>query len=302
MKSTSAERVSRSTVHAETWRVMWVVLVLNVAVAAAKLVYGASAHVVALQADGLHSLLDAFANVVGLVGLHFSTEPPDSEHPYGHRRIEHLAAAGVGILILFGVVEVGRGAWDAFFLGDVPRTEFAGLAVILGTLVVNIGVTRWEHKKGQALGSPFLEADAMHTLSDVFATLLVLASYAAAHARIRWADPVAAAAVMLLIARTGYHVLRDNVPVLLDAAVIDSARVRAVVRTVPGVAGCHRIRSRGSPRAVHLDLHIQVDPQITVLEGHRVSHAVKDAIHQQLPEVEEVLVHIEPDVDEERYE
>lgn len=281
---------------------MVVVLLLNVAVAAAKLAYGYSARVVALQADGLHSLLDGFANVVGLVGLHYASEPADRGHPYGHHRIEHLAAAGVGVLILAGVVEVARGAWGALVRGGAPRTDAAGLAVIVGTLLVNLAVTRWERQRGRDLASPFLEADAMHTLSDVFATLLVLASYAAAHAGLRWADPAAAAVVIVLIARTGLHVLRENLPVLLDAAVIDPERVRAVVRDLPGVTGCHEIRSRGSRRAVHLDLHVQVAPSMTVIEGHRLSHDVQERVRAALPEVEEVLVHLEPDVDEERYQ
>ncbi len=286
----------------ETRRVMVVVLVLNVAVAVAKLWYGYVANAVALQADGLHSLLDGFANIVGLVGLHYAAAPPDSGHPYGHRRVEHLAAAGVGVLILAGVVEVGRGAWTALAVGGRPRTDATGLVVIVGTLLVNIAVTRWESRRARDLDSPFLAADARHTLSDVFATLLVLASYAAAHAGITWADPVAAVMVMALIARAGLEVLRENVPVLLDAAVIEPARVRETVLAVPGVAGCHELRSRGSAQAVLLDLHIQVDPRMTVLDGHHLSHRVKDAVMARFPEVEDVLVHLEPDVPEERYE
>jgi cation diffusion facilitator family transporter len=280
---------------------MFVVMILNMAVAIAKLGWGFYADVVALQADGLHSTLDAFANVVGLIGLHFAAAPPDSGHPYGHRRVEHLAAAALGILILFGGFEVGRGAWNALQGVHRPRTGLGGMIVILVTLCINIGVTRWESRKGRELDSPFLCADAKHTLSDVFATCVVLVSYCAASLHVYWADPAAAMLVMGLIAYTGVAVLRENIPVLIDAAVIDVEGVRAVVLAVPGVANCHRIRSRGSRNAVHLDLHIQVNPRMTVRKGHDVSHLVQDTLRASFPGVVEVLVHLEPDVPEERH-
>lgn len=287
---------------AEIQRVLLIILVLNLAVAAAKLGYGRIAGVVCIQADGLHSLLDAFGNVVGLVGMRFAGAPPDRDHPYGHRRFEHLAAAGVGVLILVGLWEVAGGAWRSLLGEQVPRTDAVGLVVIGATLAVNVFVTRYEARKARTLGSAFLMADAKHTLSDVFATMLVAVAWVGMRMGIPWADPAGAALVMVIIGRVGWSVLRENVPVLLDAAPIDAARIREIVVGIPGVIGCHEIRSRGSSRAAHLDLHIQVDPTMTVLDGHALGHRVKDALMKRFPEIEDVLVHLEPDVPEERHD
>jgi cation diffusion facilitator family transporter len=286
---------------AEVQRVLKIVLALNLAVAAAKLGYGLFAGVVSIQADGVHSLLDAFGNVIGLVSVRFAASPPDRDHPYGHGRFEHLAAAGVGVLILLGLVEVGSGAWRAFAGGAVPDTDLGGLAVIGGTLIVNLLVTRYETNRARALGSAFLMADARHTLSDVFVTLLVAVAWVGMRLGSRFADPIGAVLVMIIIGRVGWSVLRDNVPVLLDAAPLDPEPIRAIVLGIAGVVGCHQVRSRGSPRAMYLDLHIQVDPAMTVLEGHALGHRVKDELIRRIPGVHDVLVHLEPDVPEERY-
>jgi cation diffusion facilitator family transporter len=285
---------------AEIERVLKIVLVLNLLVAGAKILYGTYANIVVIQADGLHSLMDAFGNVVGLVSMRFAHSPPDEEHPYGHARFEHLAAAVVGVLILIGLFEVGAGAWRALTGEQVAITEFGGLAVIVGTLGVNLVVTRYEARRARELRSTFLMADAKHTLSDVFVTLLVLVAWVGMRVGVVWADVAGAALVMGVVGRVGWSVLRENVPVLLDAAPIDPERIREVTVAIPGIVGCHRIRSRGSPRAAYLDLHIQVDPSMTVLDGHTLSHRVEEELMRRFPNVLDVLIHLEPDVPEER--
>ena len=287
---------------AEVQRVLKIILVLNLAVAAAKLAYGMWSGMVSIQADGVHSLLDAFGNVVGLVSIRYAASPPDRDHPYGHGRFEHLAAASVGVLILLGLLEVGSGAWRALTGQQVPRTDLVGLAVIGGTLVVNLLVARYEARQARALRSAFLMADAKHTLSDVFVTMLVAVAWVGMRLGVRWADPMGAVAVMLVIGRVGWSVLRDNVPVLLDAAPLDPEPIREIVLAIPGVIGCHQVRSRGSQSAMYLDLHIQVEPSMTVLDGHALGHRVKDELIQRFPGVQDVLVHLEPDVPEERHD
>ena len=129
--------------------VLWVVLVLNLAVALAKLVYGIISHSAAMEADGFHSLFDGASNVIGLVGMWFAARPPDDDHPYGHSKYETFAAALIGILLIVAGYTVGKGAVDSLLGRGVP-TEVTTISfvIMLGTLAVNIVVTTWERRAG----------------------------------------------------------------------------------------------------------------------------------------------------------
>jgi cation diffusion facilitator family transporter len=280
-------------------QVVVITLVLNVAVAAAKGVFGVLSGSIAISSDAVHSLVDAGSNVIGLVTLRLAQAPPDSEHPYGHRKFEIVAAAAIGVAV--GIAAV-RFAWDAIeALSEgrpPPDTTAVGFAVIVGTWVVNVFVAFYEARRGRQLGSEFLLADASHTASDVVVTGAVFASYLAAHFGVSWADPIGALFVVLIVARVAWQLLARNISVLVDQAVVDPAVVVTVVRAIPGVEGCHRVRSRGSEMAAHVDLHIQIDGEVTLRRAHTLAHQVEDALREAIPNIVDVTVHMEPDDDE----
>ncbi len=276
-------------------RVLVIVMVLNLAVAVAKAAYGMWAGSLVIAADALHSFIDAAANVAGLVALRWAHAPPDRGHPYGHHKIEIAAAAGIGVLLALGALEFGRGAVDALLHGrQPPATSAIGFAVIAGTWVVNLFVAAYEHRRARQLDSAYLEADAMHTASDLAVTAAVLIAYTAISFGVAWADPVGALLVMAVIARVTWRVLGDNLSVLIDRAAIDPERVRAVVMAVPGVSGCHRVRSRGTILAAYVDLHLQVPGDLSVDAAHALSHRVEEALQRELPGISDVTIHIEP--------
>lgn len=276
-------------------RVLAIVLVLNLVVAVAKAIFGWWAGSLAIAADALHSFVDAAANVVGLVTLRWAAAPPDGEHPYGHHKIEIAAAAGIGVLIAAGAVEFGRSAIDALLHGHAPPAVSAlGFAVIIGTWVVNAFVATYEHRRARELGSAYLAADAMHTASDLVVTGGVLVAYTGVSFGLAWADPAGALLVMVMIARVTWKVLTDNLAILIDRVVVAPERVRAVVLSVPGVSGCHRVRSRGTARAAYVDLHLQVPGELSVDAAHALSHQVEAALARELPGIVDVTIHIEP--------
>jgi cation diffusion facilitator family transporter len=160
-------------------------------------------------------------------------------------------------------------------------------------------VAAYEARRGRALGSAFLMADAAHTASDVGVTVGVLASMGLARAGIDWADPVAALLVTVMIARVAWRVLVVNVDVLLDAASLPAKDVREVVLAVEGVRGCHRVRSRGVESAYQVDLHVLVDGEQALAEAHEISHRVEAALKARFAGVVDVVIHVEPDGDEE---
>lgn len=275
-------------------RVLVWTLFANYAVAAAKLFYAWKTGALAFSADGIHSLLDGTSNVVGLVGMRLASKPADEGHPYGHQRFEALAALAIGALILGGLWAIAGRAVAALASDSAVVPGWSALGVAGGTLVVNVAVARYEARRGQALRSSILTADASHTAADSLGTLAILVSFFAARLGFRYADPVAALVIAVLIARTAWRVLRDNVAVLADERRIEPGAIHKIAVSVDGVHGAHKIRSRGSLDHVAVDLHIHVDPHMTVEHAHKITHAVADRIRDELSEVHDVVIHTEP--------
>ena len=280
-------------------RVLVAILILNLLVAGVKVVYGVISGSLAVASDALHSLLDAASNVGALMVLRYASAPPDADHPYGHRKIEIVAAAMVGILISTAAIRFAWSAIEALVEGrKPPEVTLLGLAVMGATLVVNVAVAVYEHRRGKELGSPFLVADAAHTASDVVVTTGVIIALALSRAGIARADAVAALLVMAVIARVAWKILAANVGVLVDRAMIPADDVRGVALGLKGVEGCHRVRTRGLEGAVQLDLHLLVDGALPVRDAHEISHKVEDALRKRFPEIVDVTIHVEPEDEE----
>lgn len=276
--------------------VLWVVLFLNLAVAFAKLVYGLMSHSAAMEADGFHSMFDGASNIIGLVGMWFASRPADDEHPYGHAKFETFAAALIGVLLVFAGYTVGRGAIDSLFGRGLPtEVTTASFAIMLGTLAVNIFVTTWERRAGRRLGSEVLVADASHTLSDVAVSLGVIASLVIVKLGYEQADGIVALLVAVIIMRTAWGIMRGVLHTLGDAARLPADEVAVVACSVPGVIGCHAIRTRGSEAHVYVDLHVQAPRDTTIEEGHAIAHEVEAALRAEYGQITDVIVHLEPE-------
>jgi cation diffusion facilitator family transporter len=260
----------------------------------AKLALGYATGAVSVVSDGFHSLTDSTSNIIGLVGLRASFKPPDADHPYGHRKFETLAAGGIFMFLSLAVLEIGRSAVKRLASPTPPEVTWLSFAIMIGTLLVNIAVVKYESREGRRLKSELLLADAMHTRSDVFATIGVLFSLTAVSAGYPLLDPLGGIAIAILIAHTSYEIARDTTRILSDRMVIDEEEIRGVVMAVPGVLGCHQIRTRGSLDHVFLDLHVWFTADSTLREAHRISHVVKDRLMQRFPQIADAIIHIEP--------
>jgi cation diffusion facilitator family transporter len=280
--------------HREVARVLTRVLFFNVAVAVAKLALGYATGAVSVVSDGYHSLADSTANVIGLFGLRVASKPPDADHPYGHRKFETLAAGGIFVFLVLAVFEIGRSAVKRLGLAAPPHVSWVSFAVMLATLGINIAVVAYESRAGRRLKSELLLADALHTRSDVYATIGVLFSLGAVWLGYPLLDPVGGIAIAVLIARTSYEIARDATGILSDRVVIEETNIRQVVMGVDGVLGCHRIRTRGSLDHVFLDLHVWFAADSPLREAHRVSHIVKDRLMDRFPQIADAIIHIEP--------
>jgi cation diffusion facilitator family transporter len=287
--------VGDDTAGRETRRILWIILGLNWAVAAAKLIYGWMTGSVSMQADGIHSSFDGLSNVIGLVGLWVAAHPPDAGHPYGHKKYETFAAAGIGLLLFGTCLYILRNSYLHWREGVVPEVTAISFAIMLGTMAVNWGVMTWERRRGEVLQSEILVADSLHTASDILSSLSVLIGLAAVAAGYPILDPIAGVVIAGFIGHTGVLVLKEAAQSLADRARIDAGAICRVALTVDGVRCCDNIRTRGMARHVFMDLCIHVDPAMAIASAHTVAHHVEDRLKQAFPGVAEVVVHVEPE-------
>jgi cation diffusion facilitator family transporter len=275
-------------------RVLTRVLALNLAVAFAKLAFGYSTGAISIISDGFHSLTDGASNVMALVAMRAARKPPDDDHPYGHRKYETLAAAGIFVFLLLVVIEVLQTALGRLRGGEPPAVTAASFVVMIVTLAVNLLVVRYESERGRALNSELLLADAAHTRSDVLTSCAVLASLGGVWLGYPELDAIGGLVVAVFIAHTGFQIGREASGILSDRVVMSEDDIRRVVMGVAEVMGCHRIRTRGSSDHTFLDLHVWFRGDTTLFEAHRLSHVVKDRLMARYPHIADAIIHIEP--------
>lgn len=293
MNPTSQESQDQHTQQAVR-RVLLITLGANILVAVLKLIFGYSAHIVSLQADGFHSLFDGASNIIGLFALGIALRPPDREHPYGHHKIEVAASIIIGIMIILGLLEVGRGVWRSALGQTTPEITVVTFIVVITTITASFTVSYLERRAGKKYDSMILTADADHSLSDGLAGLAVLIGMTSVVLGFESGDVIAALAVMLFIGMTAYRVLKTGLDVLVDAALLDADTIRRAVEEIPQVLSCHYVRSRGMPGRVHLDLHLTLDPEMRLSEAGEILLQVKAHLQEKFPELADVLVQIEP--------
>jgi cation diffusion facilitator family transporter len=276
-------------------RVLLVTLVLNMAVALAKIVVGTLAGSISVRADGFHSSTDGLNNIILLLATSVAAAPPDREHPYGHRKIELFAAVAIGLSLLGIALNIGHDVVVRLREGGrAPDVDAVMLGTLVGTLGVNAFVALWERREAKRLQSPALLSDAAHTASDVAVTLGVLLSALFVRAGYVIVDTFAGLLVALFIAWTGIGILRENLRFLADTALVDEQAVAAAAREVSGVIVADGVRSRGAPGAAFIDLNIRVDGALTVRAAHDLAHEVEARVRAKVAGVVDVHVHVEP--------
>ena len=271
------------------------VLFLNLAVALAKLGWGLRSHSLGMQADGFHSLFDGVSNIIGLIGISLAAQPPDRLHPYGHKKFETLASAGIAVMLIGTCTYVGWRGIQALTNSTLPQVTGVSYGVMIVTMVINAGVTKWEKRKGRELKSDVLIADSCHTASDLLTSLSVLLGLFAVHLGYPLADPIIALIIAGVIAWTALTILRDVTHSLTDQIRLDAAEVRAIVMTIPGILDCHQIRTRGLTNHIFVDLSVHVNPGLPIEQGHDIAHQVEETLKAQFEGVEDVVVHLEPE-------
>lgn len=279
-------------------RVTWAGLGLNLGLSAVKLAGGILAHGQAVVADGVHSLTDISTDIGVLVGMKHWRRPADESHPHGHRRLELIITLGIGAVLL----AVGAGLlWRAVRALGTPaeRPGWLALAVAVVAVFSKEVIYRWSVAVGRRLKCMPLVANAWHHRSDALSSLPVVVAVAGALAGPEWIilDRLGAMLVSVFIFHAALKLMWEPLTKLTDAAASEKMQrdIRSCALATPGVGSIHELRTRylgGSSLAV--DLHIQVQGDMSVRRGHEVAELVEDRLLDQIDEVVDVVVHLEP--------
>ena len=278
----------------EIKRILLLILVLNWAVAAAKIIYGLITRFTSMTADGFHSLADGASNVIGLIGITLACRPPDKDHPYGHKKYETLFSLGIAALLFFVCYELLVKAVERFHHPVSPEVNMGSLIVMLVTMAINVFVMTYEYKQGKRFNSDILVSDSVHTKADIFTSISVIAAIIFIKIGYPILDPVVTVMIALFIAYAAFTIARRSSNVLCDAIMMDDKKIEAIVMSVKGVRACDKIRTRGREDDVHVDLRVQVSPDMHVDKAHKICYEIEGAIKNSLPGVTDVVVHVEP--------
>lgn len=279
-------------------RVLIIVLILNIAVALAKIIYGWWTDSLSMVSDGFHSLFDGASNVIGIVGITLASRPPDLDHPYGHEKFETFASLGIAFLLFITCFEILQSAIGRFYNPQTPDITLVSFLIMIVTIFINLAVSHYEKHQGEKLGSTILIADSKHTRSDVYVSIAVIIGFIAIQMGFPIVDPVIAIIIAILIARMGISIIKTSSNVLLDSAPLDEDDIRRIVLLVPKVKEAHKIRSRGPPSHIYVDLHVTLESSSSVTEAHSIAHLVEFKLMKTIPEIEDVMVHVDPSDDE----
>ena len=277
-------------------RVLVHVLALNGLVVLVKLIAGARTGSLTVLGAAVESALDTLNNVIGMVLVAVAARAPDEDHPYGHDKFETLGALGIVGFLSISCFELLRAGIGSLFGGGSPvRPDVMDIGVVLATLAVNAFVVWYERRMGERLGSGFLLADAEHTRSDILVTGLALVSLLFGRRGTRHIDAVLAIAVALIIAWSGWRILRRSIPILVDERAVQADELQRLVRDVPGILDVRTVRSRYSASGIlFAELTIVVPRRTTVEHAHELADRVEAVIAGRYGATE-VTVHIEPD-------
>ncbi len=281
--------------HRRTVRqVLIITLLLNLSVVGLKGVVGWWTGSLSLMADALHSVTDSANNVLGLATNQLADPHPDRDHPYGHHKFEAVGALGIAAFLGIACFEILKTTLERIFSGaSLVTMSQPALWIMLAVLGINIFVAFYERRVGRRLNSKILIADAKHTMSDVWITITVLGGLIGVWKGLLWLDMVLAFPVALLVFKSGWEVLRENLPWLVDEMAIAPEAIHKQVMQVPGVINCHDIASRGLlGRQVFIDMHLVVEPT-NVSEAHEITEEIETRL-EHLYGPARITIHIEP--------
>ncbi|HXG23826.1 MAG TPA: cation diffusion facilitator family transporter [Chthonomonadales bacterium] len=261
-----------------------------------KVIGGMMAGSVSVLSDAIDSAVDMLASWIAYLSVRVSDRPADEEHPYGHGKVESLSGMAEAMLIFGAAGYIIYEAIQKLITRSGPHHVDIGIGVMIGSLVVNSLLARYLFRVAHQTDSPALKADAEHFRTNLYQSMGVLLGLLLVRLTgIRLIDPIVAMVVAVLIVRAAWQLFHDSLAPLIDTRLPEHELevVRRVLESEPEVLGYHKLRTRKSGSSRHVDAHVQMDDNLTLLHAHELTERLEDRIRTELPNVE-ITLHTEP--------
>ena len=280
-------------------KVSLITIIGNVVLAVLKLLAGIIAHSSAMISDAIHSASDVFSTFVVIIGIKLASKKPDKEHPYGHERLECVAAIVLAIVLFITGLGIGLDAFNNIRSGNYNELQVPGILALIAAIVSIISkegmywYTRYNAKK---IDSSALMADAWHHRSDAFSSIGALIGIGAARLGFPIMDSIASLVIFVFIAKAAYDIFKDAMNKMVDHSCDEEteSQLRDCVMTNENVLGIDLLQTRIFGNKIYVDVEILVDGSYTLQEAHNIAEAVHDNIEQNFPKVKHVMVHVNP--------
>ena len=277
-------------------------VITNIILAIAKIVVGILSGSMALIADGIHSVSDMATDFAVLLGVYFGTKEPDTQHPYGHGRIETFSAAFVAVVLaVVGGFMIQRASLAIASLrvdqADTIKVSWAVICVALVSILAKEALYRLTRGVAVKTHSTALYANAWHHRSDAFSSIAVVIGIISMEFGFVYGDKIAAIAVGLMIILVASKIIGGCIHEFAGRAVDSDTveQIEKIISTEQRIRGWHKLRTQSAGREIFLDLHILVDPQLTITDAHDIAEALERSLHAQIVRPVNITIHIEPD-------
>ena len=274
-------------------------MLINFLLSAVKLLAGLIAHSSAMVSDAIHSASDVFSTVIVIFGLKAACKESDREHPYGHERMECVAAIVLAVVLLITGLFIGyEGVQKILSAGEIelPIPGFLALAAAVVSIVVKEGMYRYTRHAAQKIESDALMADAWHHRSDALSSIGALVGIAGAKLGFPVMDPIASLLICLMIGKAAYDIFRDAMNKMVDQTGGEELEndIRALTLRHPGVVGIDLLMSRKFGNRVYIEMEISADGDLQLRQSHAIAEQVHDEIEAAFPQVKHIMIHVNP--------
>ena len=260
-----------------------------------KLIGGIIGNSAALVADAVHSISDLLTDVIVLITLKIGQKPKDDDHTYGHGKVESLGTTAIGFFVISAGLGLAYEAWDIIQSGAPRSPELLAAGIALISIFIKEWLFRYTRSVGKKSSSSILLANAWHHRSDAISSIAALIGIIGSMAGFPVLDPIAAAMVSFMIIKVGYELTLGGFRDLMDTALNekDTQKLQTTIDDISGVIKSHDLRTRKIGEGILMDVHIQVDSDLTVTEGHEVGERVRRQLIKNYPNTQDVLVHVD---------
>ncbi|MDO4479309.1 MAG: cation diffusion facilitator family transporter [Lachnospiraceae bacterium] len=283
----------------EIMRASIISIIWNLALSGIKLIAGVLGHSAAMISDAVHSASDVFSTIIVIIGVRISSKEADAHHPYGHERLESIAAMVLAAILVVTGIGIGYSGFESIRTGAYKEAVTPGI-LALGAAILSIavkeGMFHYTMRIAKKEKSTALQADAWHHRSDALSSIGALVGILFARLGFPIMDPIASLVICIFILKAGYDIFKSATDQVVDHSAEPELeqKMRGVILAHEQVKSISLLKTRLFGSRVYLDVEIELDPAITLQEGHAIAEAVHDDIEKHFPEVKHCMVHVNP--------